>query len=80
MHLRSVRHPAFVVDISSTIESKRHSLACYASQFPADAPRPTVLERVAAADAWWGSVIGALHGEPFWSREPIGLRGFAELT
>lgn len=80
VHLRAVRRPAFVVDISATIEAKRRSLACYASQFPADAPRPTVLERVAAADAWWGSVIGTLHGEPFWSREPLGIRGFADLV
>ena len=32
------------------------------------------------ADAWWGSVIGATHGEPFWAREPIGLRAFAGLV
>jgi hypothetical protein len=39
-----------------------------------------VLDRVAAADAWWGSVIGVTHGEPFWAREPIGLRDFAGLV
>lgn len=80
VHLRAVRRPAFVVDISATIDAKRRSIACYASQFPADAPRPTVAERVAAADAWWGSVIGALHGEPFWCREPLGIRGFTDLV
>ena len=80
VHLRAVRRPAFVVDISATAEAKRRSLECYASQFPGDAPRPTVLERVAAADAWWGSLINTPHGEPFWSREPLGLRGFADLV
>jgi bacillithiol biosynthesis deacetylase BshB1 len=79
VHLKTVSRPAFVVDISSTVEAKRASLACYASQFPVGATRPTVLERVAAADAWWGGLIGTLHGEPFWSREPLGLRGFADL-
>jgi hypothetical protein len=34
---------------------------------------------VAAADAWWGSLIGASHGEPFWCREPVGLTGFGDL-
>jgi hypothetical protein len=34
---------------------------------------------VTAADAWWGSMIGTAHGEPFWSREPVGLRGFGDL-
>ena len=79
VHLRAVRRPAFVVDISATAEAKRRSLACYASQFPADAPRPGVLDRVAAADAWWGSLIGTSHGEPFWSREPVGIGGFRDL-
>ena len=69
-----------VVDIATTGERKRQSIACYASQFPATAPRPTVPERVAAADAWWGSLIGSTHGEPFWSREPVGLRGFDQLV
>lgn len=80
VHLRTVRRPAFVVDITATAETKTRSIACYASQFPESAPRPTVPERVAAADAWWGGLIGVLHGEPFWSREPIGLCGFDQLT
>lgn len=79
VHLRTVRRPAFIVDISGHREAKQRSLACYASQFPVDAPRPTVLERVAAGDAWWGSLINAAHGEPFWSREPVGLTGFAGI-
>lgn len=80
VHLKAVRRPAFVVDVSGHWETKRRALACYASQFPADAPQPTVLERVAAADAWWGSMIGTTRGEPFWTREPIGLRDLAGLV
>lgn len=79
VHLRAVRRPAFVVDISTTHELKSQSLACYASQLPTSGPRPTVLDRVAAADAFWGSMIGTTHGEPFWCREPVALRGFADL-
>jgi len=79
VHLRVVRMPAFVVDISETWERKWQSLRCYASQLPLDGPRPTVLDRVDAAGAWWGSTINTLRGEPFFSREPIGLRGFGEL-
>jgi LmbE family N-acetylglucosaminyl deacetylase len=77
--LKVVLKPAFVVDISSTWDVKRRSLACYASQFPQTAPRPTVLERVEASANWWGAMIGTTHGEPFTAREPIGLRGFADL-
>jgi hypothetical protein len=38
-----------------------------------------VIERVAASASWWGAMIGTTHGEPFTAREPIGLRGFADL-
>jgi bacillithiol biosynthesis deacetylase BshB1 len=79
VHLKSVRRPSFVVDISTTWQAKRLSLACYASQFPQPTGKPGVLDRVAAADAWWGSMIGTEHGEPFWSREPVALKGFADL-
>jgi bacillithiol biosynthesis deacetylase BshB1 len=79
VHLKVLLRPAFIVDISSTWEIKRRSLDCYASQFPATARSPTVLERVDAAAAWWGSMIGVARGEPFTAREPIGLRGFGDL-
>ena len=80
VHLKAVRRPAFVVDISATWQVKRRALNCYASQFSAATAAPTVLERVAAADAWWGAAIGTTHGEPFWAREPIGLQDFAGLV
>ena len=79
VHLKAVRRPAFVVDISSTWQAKRRSIACYASQFPQSAAGTGVLDRVAAADAWWGSMIGTVHGEPFWCREPVALRNFSGL-
>jgi len=80
VHLRSVQRPAFVVDIAATVAAKRRALACFASQFLQDARSPTVLERVAAGDAWWGGLIGSTAGEPFWCREPIGLTGFGDLV
>jgi LmbE family N-acetylglucosaminyl deacetylase len=79
VHLKLVRRPAFVVDTTTTWETKRASLNCYASQFDQTAPKPTVLDRVEAASRWWGSTIGTLHGEPFSSREPVALRGFGDL-
>lgn len=79
VHLRTVSRPAFIVDITATWETKHRSLACYASQFVRASDPPGVLERVAAADAWWGGLIGTRYGEPFWSREPLGLRGFGDL-
>jgi len=80
VHLRSVRRPAFIVDIATATEAKRRAVACYASQFSHDPRTPTVLDRVAIADAWWGSRIGSIAGEAFWSREPLGLRGFGDFV
>ena len=74
VHLKAVRRPAFVVDISSTWDAKCRSLDCYASQFPPRGDGLGTLDRVAAADAWWGGAIGVRHGEPFWCREPIALK------
>ncbi len=79
VHLKAVRKPSFVVDISANWEAKCRSLACYSSQFAATTDGTGVLDRVAAADAWWGSMIGTRHGEPFWAREPVALRDFASL-
>jgi len=84
VHLRVAVRPAFIVDITETWESKRRSLACYASQFPPPRPAgssdaPTTLERVEAAANWWGAMIGVARGEAFTAREPIGLRGFGDL-
>ena len=79
VHLKLVRHPAFVVDITSTWDKKSQSISCYASQFPDTAQSPNVRERVEAAAVWWGSVIGRSYGEAFFTREPIALNGFSGL-
>jgi len=34
---------------------------------------------VAAADAWWGSLIGTSAGEPFACREPVAVREVGNL-
>jgi len=79
VHLKTVPRPAFIVDTSATAGTKRAAIACYASQFPESAAQPTVPERVAAADAWWGSLIGTSAGEPFACREPVAVREVGNL-
>lgn len=37
-------------------------------------------ERLRAYAAFWGSRIGVPFAEPFWTREPVGLRGLEALT
>jgi bacillithiol biosynthesis deacetylase BshB1 len=75
VHLRIVPQPAFVVDISPFWDRKRRALECYRSQLidgRATDP-PTFLDRLRDQASVWGYTIGARYGEPFASREPIGL-------
>lgn len=88
-HLRQIPRPAFVLDISDYWEGKRAAIACYRSQFvenqppqPSNQPpQPsTLLERLRELAATWGWSIGVRYGEPFASREPIGLSGMRALV
>jgi bacillithiol biosynthesis deacetylase BshB1 len=75
MHLRVVDKPAFVLDISDVWERKLEAIACYQSQFVVGRPTesPTFLDRLRDQAAYWGWAIGKRYGEPFDSREPLGL-------
>ncbi len=81
VHLRVIAQPAFVVDISPYWERKRAAIECYQSQFITGRPTtpPTFLDRLRDQAAYWGWSIDRAHGEPFASREAVGvqqLRGF----
>ncbi|MEN6449024.1 MAG: bacillithiol biosynthesis deacetylase BshB1 [Thermoguttaceae bacterium] len=74
-HLRMIPQPAFVLDISDHWERKRAAIECYRSQFIEGRPQepPTLIDRLRDQAAVWGWSIGARYGEPFASREPVGL-------
>jgi bacillithiol biosynthesis deacetylase BshB1 len=74
VHLRIVERPSFLLDVSDQAEAKRAALNCYRSQLP-----DSVIESVFDRTRFWGHAIGVRHGEPFASREPIGLGGLGEL-
>lgn len=75
VHLRIIPQPAFVLDISEFWERKLAAISCYRSQFIEGRPQepPTFLDRLRDQAAVWGWSIGAKFGEPFASREPVGL-------
>lgn len=81
VHLRIHPRPAFVVDISPHIDAKMRALACYRSQFIEGRPAtpPTFLDEQRDRARYWGWAIGAGYGEPFASREEVGLRGMRDL-
>lgn len=77
IHLRIHPQPSFVVDISSTIEKKMAAVRCYESQLIRNRSTvfPTALDDIRDRARYWGWSIGTGFGEPFASREPIGLPG-----
>ena len=82
VHLKLAPQPAFVLDISAHWETKIAAIECYQSQFVTGRPTnsPTFLERVRDEAAYWGKSIGVRYGEPYASREPIGLRSLSGLV
>lgn len=83
-HLRGLHpKPAFILDISAHMETKLQAVRCYYTQFEKGRPQgegEAFYELVRSRNAYWGSLIGTAYGEPFASREEIGLLGIRELV
>ena len=87
VHLRLAATPAFVLDISDYWDRKLEAIRCYRSQFITGRPPlvagrtvagktggpPPILDQLRDDAAHWGRLIGRAYGEPFASREPIGV-------
>lgn len=82
VHLKMTPQPAFVLDISEYWERKFESIRCYYSQFIEGRPQeyPTFLDKLHDEASYWGKTIGTRYGEPFTSREPIGLASMGSLV
>lgn len=81
IHLRIHPKPSFVFDISDAIDAKMESIRCYASQFTEGRPQvfPTPLDDIRDRARYWGWAIGKGFGEPFFSREDIGIAAWSNL-
>lgn len=79
VHLRLVAKPSFIVDVSDSIPAKTAALGCYESQFGAQTANAELLSWVEGQAAVWGALIGCAAGEPFFSREEIGIRDIRDL-
>lgn len=82
IHLRIHPKPAFVLDISEQIDAKLRAISCYESQFFAGRTQqfPTPLDDIRDRARYWGWSIGKAYGEPFASREEIGLSALTSLA
>ena len=82
VHLKMHATPAFVLDISDHWDQKLESIKCYHSQFIEGRERldPTFVQQLRDEAAYWGKSIGVKYGEPYHSREPIGMNSFDRLV
>jgi bacillithiol biosynthesis deacetylase BshB1 len=82
IHLRLHPKPSFVVDVTAHHDAKMRALACYQSQLVTGRPAapPTLLDDVRDRARYWGWSIGTAYGEPFVSREEVGLRGLRDFV
>lgn len=78
-HLRKVPQPSFVIDVTETLDAKIAAVEAYASQFARNPRNRGVGEYVKTEAAYFGSKIGCRAGEPFHTREPLGLTSLASL-
>lgn len=81
IHLRNHPQPSFVVDVSSVMDQKLAAIRCYESQMLRGRSEqfPTVLDDIRDRNRYWGWSIGRAYGEPFASRESIGVPGLNTL-
>ena len=81
VHLKMTPQPAFVLDISEFWEKKFAAISAFHSQFVEGRPQsPSFLDKLRDEASYWGKTIGVEYGEPFASREPIGLTGLGGLV
>jgi len=79
VHLRLVRQPSFIVDISADLPSKLAALRAYRSQFESNPANRGILASLESAAGWWGSRIGVAAGEPFFAIETLGVTDLRQL-
>lgn len=79
--------PTFVADITPQMERKLDAIFAYASQFEGKkgmgevfpAGERDVREQIRAHAAYYGGLIRAEYGEPFWTRETVGVQSVLDL-
>jgi bacillithiol biosynthesis deacetylase BshB1 len=79
-HYRLQVVPAFIVDISEHIERKLEAVACYRSQFNEERNNLGILDTIRSVAAYWGSRIRRPYGEPFATKEPIGVASLGDVV
>lgn len=80
VHMRLVREPSFVIDISDDLDTKVAALMAYRSQFVENQRNSDIVPLIQQMAAMWGGMIRRPAGEPFFSAEPVGIRDIDALV
>ena len=79
-HYRLHVRPSFVIDITAHMEQKMRAITAYASQFGPERGNDYILDEIRVWNRYFGDLIGRDYGEPFISREEIGLTGLDQFV
>lgn len=79
-HLRHVADPSFCVDITEQIDLKEQAILAYESQFVVPEKNRGIVTWLRQMNGYMGSRIGTAYAEPFFLKEPLGIRSLDSLV
>jgi LmbE family N-acetylglucosaminyl deacetylase len=79
VHLRLVREPSFLADITAAVPAKLAALEAYGSQFGGNPANAGVIAQVEQTARMWGGIGRVGAAEPFFALEPPVVASVLEL-
>ncbi|MBO8127189.1 MAG: bacillithiol biosynthesis deacetylase BshB1 [Firmicutes bacterium] len=80
-HYRMHMEPAFIFDCTRGMEAKKAALRAYQSQFNSNGRDiEEVLDSIVGYNHYFGRLIRRPFGEPFFSREALGITNFESIV
>lgn len=79
-HYRLHIRPTLIFDISAHMDVKLQALRAYGSQFGPERGNEEFFDQLRTWNRYFGTLIGCAYGEPFVSREELGLRSLDHLV
>lgn len=80
VHLRLVREPSFLADITTTLDRKLRALEAYRSQFGENPANTGIIDQVEQTARMWGGIGRVGAAEPFYALEPPVVSSILDLA
>lgn len=78
-HLRVRESPSFIMDVSDLFDQKIEVIKSYKSQFLENEKNQASIDNARKKAEYWGGRIRVKYGEPFLSKEELGLKSFSNF-